>query len=53
MIIKTREALASAVMEAVKSRHPYANPALVVLPIVDGSAEYLSWLSSQTQAQSD
>ena len=53
MIIKTRGALASAVMEAVKSRHPYANPALVVLPIVDGSAEYLSWLNSETQPQSD
>ena len=53
MIIKTGEALASAVMEAVKSRHPYANPALVVLPIVDGSAEYLGWLNSETQSQSD
>jgi periplasmic divalent cation tolerance protein len=53
MIIKTREALVPSVMETVKSRHSYTNPALIVLPIIDGSPDYLSWLAAETLPQSD
>lgn len=53
MIIKTREVLASTVIEKVKSRHSYTNPALIVLPIIDGSPDYLSWLLAETLPQSD
>ena len=53
MIIKTREELASSVIETVKSRHSYTNPALIVLPIIDGSPDYLSWLLAETLPQSD
>ena len=28
--------------------HTYANPALVVVPILGGSAEYLRWISDET-----
>ncbi len=48
MIIKTRGSLAEMVIEAVKARHSYTNPALIVLPILDGSAEYLRWLGEET-----
>ncbi|HEY8247420.1 MAG TPA: divalent-cation tolerance protein CutA [Hyphomicrobium sp.] len=48
MIIKTRETLAGTVIEAVKARHTYTNPALIVLPILDGSADYLRWLGEET-----
>jgi len=50
MVIKTRQTLSSAVVDATRTRHPYANPALIVLPIVDGAADYLSWLMSETEA---
>jgi periplasmic divalent cation tolerance protein len=53
MIIKTRDALVPRVIDAVKSRHSYTNPALIVLPIIDGSPDYLSWLLAETLPQSD
>ena len=53
MIIKSREALAPSIIEVVKGRHSYTNPALVVLPIIDGSADYLSWLLAETLPESD
>jgi periplasmic divalent cation tolerance protein len=51
MIIKTRASLADAVIEAVKSGHPYANPAVLVLSVVGGAAEYCAWLLEETDAQ--
>ena len=51
MIIKTRQSLSGQAIEAVQSRHSYTNPALVVLPILGGSAEYLRWLQEETSAK--
>jgi periplasmic divalent cation tolerance protein len=51
MIIKTRQSLSGQAIEAVTSRHSYTNPALVVLPILGGSAEYLRWLEEETAAK--
>ena len=51
MIIKTRGSLAETVIGAVKARHSYTNPALIVLPILDGSADYLRWLGEETAAR--
>jgi periplasmic divalent cation tolerance protein len=53
MIIKTRETLAHGVGEVIKSRHTYSKPALVVLPIVGGSTDYLNWLIAETMRQGD
>jgi periplasmic divalent cation tolerance protein len=49
MIIKTRQSLASAVIAKAKALHAYENPALVVVPIIDGSQAYLDWLMSETE----
>jgi periplasmic divalent cation tolerance protein len=51
MIIKTRASLADAVIAAVKSGHPYANPAVLVLSVVGGAAEYCAWLLEETDGQ--
>jgi periplasmic divalent cation tolerance protein len=48
MIVKTQLSRADSVIAAVKERHSYANPALVVFPVIGGSAEYLNWLSAET-----
>jgi periplasmic divalent cation tolerance protein len=48
MLIKTREALAGRVIAEVRALHSYANPALIVLPIVDGSPDFLDWIAAQT-----
>jgi periplasmic divalent cation tolerance protein len=48
MLIKTRAALADEVIAAARKLHPYTNPALVVLPIEGGSADFLAWIAAQT-----
>jgi periplasmic divalent cation tolerance protein len=48
MIIKTRADLADAVVAEARKLHPYSNPALIVLPITGGSADFLNWISEQT-----
>lgn len=50
MIAKTRESLAEAAMEAVRQTHPYDVPALLVLPLAGGGADYLAWLRQETEA---
>ncbi len=52
LIIKTVARLADRVIAEAKAMHPYTNPALVVLPIVGGSADFLDWITSQTRAAS-
>lgn len=48
MIIKTRRGLADRVIAETRRRHPYENPALVVLPVDGGSEPFLDWIRLQT-----
>jgi len=48
MLIKTRAELASRVVAEARKLHPYANPALLVLPIEGGSQDFLDWIKEQT-----
>jgi periplasmic divalent cation tolerance protein len=48
MIIKTRASLADPAIDAVKALHTYTNPALLVVPIIGGSADYLRCLGEET-----
>lgn len=50
VLMKTRRALVSQVAAALREGHSYENPAIVVLPIIGGSADYLAWILSQTVA---
>ncbi|MDI4666052.1 divalent-cation tolerance protein CutA [Xanthobacter autotrophicus] len=47
MILKTTAARASDVVEAVRARHPYQVPAIVVLPVEGGLAAYLGWIGAE------
>jgi periplasmic divalent cation tolerance protein len=49
MIIKTRASLAEAVRAAVKEMHPYATPAILVIPLESVDSAYLSWLLAETE----
>jgi periplasmic divalent cation tolerance protein len=51
MIIKTRAALADAVRVAVKEMHPYATPAVLVIPIESVDPEYQAWIMGETASQ--
>ena len=48
MIIKTMADLADRVIAEARRQHPYTNPALVVLPVTGGSADFLEWIGQQT-----
>jgi periplasmic divalent cation tolerance protein len=48
MIIKTRAELAEAVVAEARKLHPHTNPALVVLPVIGGSEDFLRWIAEQT-----
>jgi periplasmic divalent cation tolerance protein len=50
MIIKTRTSLAERVAAEVRARHAYENPALLVLPVLGGSDDFLAWIMAGTQA---
>lgn len=52
MIVKTRRGLAGRVIAETRGRHPYENPALVVLPVEGGSVPYLDWIARQTDGAS-
>ncbi|WP_284150739.1 divalent-cation tolerance protein CutA [Blochmannia endosymbiont of Camponotus sp.] len=46
LLIKTRSSLKGAVLNTIKQLHPYKVPEFLVLPIIDGEPNYLSWMQS-------
>jgi periplasmic divalent cation tolerance protein len=44
LIIKTTSDLVDPLWDVLKDRHPYEVPEFVVVPIVDGSRDYLQWI---------
>jgi len=44
LFIKTTTTQVDALWDLVSDRHPYDMPEFVVVPIVDGSEEYLKWV---------
>jgi periplasmic divalent cation tolerance protein len=52
MLIKTRASRAEEVSAAVKARHSYDTPAILVLPIESVDSTYLAWLATETSPQS-
>lgn len=48
MIVKTRATLAEAVRAAVRERHSYTTPAILVLPIESVDQSYLEWILAET-----
>jgi periplasmic divalent cation tolerance protein len=48
LIIKTRRTKFSALCRQVKRLHPYSVPEVIALPVVAGSASYISWIQDST-----
>jgi periplasmic divalent cation tolerance protein len=46
IFMKSRKDLFDKLAETVKALHSYEVPEILVLPVVDGSEEYLAWLDS-------
>ena len=47
-IVKTRGERSEAVMAAIRARHPYQLPALVVLPVLAADPAYAAWLADES-----
>ncbi|BAS01085.1 divalent-cation tolerance protein CutA [Blastochloris viridis] len=48
MIVKTNTTRSDAVVAAVRARHPYKTPAIVVVPVTGGEPAYLAWIITET-----
>ncbi len=48
---KTTRGRLNALTAAVEARHPYEVPCVVAYPAVGGSAAYLDWVRSETEAE--
>jgi periplasmic divalent cation tolerance protein len=44
LFIKTTTDQVDALWDAVRTKHPYDVPEFLVVPVVDGSADYLRWV---------
>jgi len=51
MIIKTCKRCVDEVMAHVKGGHAYSNPALLVIPVEGGTADYLAWVAAAVAAK--
>lgn len=48
LIAKTRAALADKLVAAIKQRHPYEVPAILVIPVDGGWPDFLDWIARET-----
>jgi periplasmic divalent cation tolerance protein len=44
LFIKTTSEQVDELLDALRDRHPYETPEFLVLPVIDGSEEYLRWI---------
>ncbi|WP_086825577.1 divalent-cation tolerance protein CutA [Allokutzneria sp. NRRL B-24872] len=49
LVIKTAEDRLDALTKHVHAHHSYEVPEVVAVPITDGSADYLAWVTAQTR----
>jgi periplasmic divalent cation tolerance protein len=48
LIAKTRRVLFDRLAKMVKELHSYSVPEIIAIPVIDGSGDYLKWLSEET-----
>ncbi|ELE9691218.1 MULTISPECIES: divalent cation tolerance protein CutA [Enterobacter] len=46
MLLKTNRANQQALLDCLKSHHPYQTPELLALPVLHGDNDYLTWLNA-------
>lgn len=49
--IKTRRALVEKAVARARPLHPYTTPCFMVLPIISGNEDYLTWALAQTKPE--
>ena len=48
VVVKTQPSRYRDVEAAIRAKHPYELPEIVAVPVVDGLAPYLQWISDET-----
>jgi periplasmic divalent cation tolerance protein len=48
LTIVTRRSLYPALEEKIRAYHPYTVPEIIAVPILEGSADYLRWIETET-----
>ena len=51
-LIKSTHVLYHELEDELRQMHPYENPEIIVVPIVDGSKTYLDWIRAETRRPS-
>ena len=51
LVMKTSAAATDALLEVLRTRHPYELPEFIVLPIAGGSEDYLAWVEKSVGPQ--
>jgi periplasmic divalent cation tolerance protein len=51
MLVKTTQRHVVAAIDRIKALHSYECPAILVLPVLGGNAEFLQWVEAQVQFQ--
>jgi periplasmic divalent cation tolerance protein len=49
-VIKTSRALFDRLRASLESAHSYELPEVLALPVIEGSANYLSWIDTELQS---
>jgi len=49
LIAKTKIVLVGELVESVKALHSYDCPAIVAIPIIDGSESFMNWIRNETR----
>ncbi len=47
LLLKTKKAQVKKIIKRVRELHSYENPAIVAIPILAGSREYLAWVGQE------
>ncbi len=50
LVIKTSRPLFAGLQAAIESAHSYEVPEILALPVIEGSANYLSWIDGELQS---
>jgi periplasmic divalent cation tolerance protein len=53
LIIKTTTDVTDALWQVLKARHPYDVPEFLILPVADGSEDYVSWIDESVGPRSE
>lgn len=49
LVIKTRVGKVDDTLAAIREKHPYQLPEMVVLPVISGYPPYLAWIDEETR----